>query len=143
MSISMSTQADTIAKYANIAKSIPAAKLKADQKAQTWARSARSILDVTEESIAQTIQAMQQLAAKQGKPLFCLKNDADINTAQIHQILESKIQSLAAADANKTISEVVIEALASNYPCPNSNSASNISHHLDRQSSDMQRVTRN
>ena len=43
--------ADTLGKYAGISKSIPQARLKADPQAHIWARSAKSILNIIEETI--------------------------------------------------------------------------------------------
>ena len=47
--------ADTIKNYINIANNIPQMEIKADPQAQAWARSARQILNVTCESIQETI----------------------------------------------------------------------------------------
>lgn len=114
---SLSIHADTIGKYAGIAKNIPAARMKADAKAQAWAHSARTVLDVTEETISQTIASMQSLSQKQNAPIFCLPNGKTIDTGMVHQILEQSVTNLASIDANKTISEIVIEKLATAYPC--------------------------
>ena len=110
-------QADTIGKYAGIAKGIPQASLKADPQSQAWARSARSILEVTEETIAQTIQSVQSFAAKRNIQVFCLPAGMKIDNSLIHQILERSITNLSAAEANKNISEVVTEQLETQYPC--------------------------
>ena len=115
--VSLSISADTIEKYVGIAKSIPQSRLKADPKAQAWAHSARTVLDVTEETLAQTIVSMQALSLKQNSPIFCLPNGKSIDTGLVHQILEQSVARLASTDFNKTISEVVVENLASAYPC--------------------------
>src|SRR5436189_129249 len=47
--------ADTIDNYMSIATNIPQMELKADPQAQAWARSARHVLTITCESIAETL----------------------------------------------------------------------------------------
>lgn len=110
-------QADTLAKYAGIANSIPQAQLKADEKSQAWARSAKSILDVADESIAQSIQAMQNLALRKRMQLFCLPADKTIDNNMVHQILNHLIQQNYDAIAQQSISEVVVSQLEQLYPC--------------------------
>lgn len=109
--------ADTLGKYAGIAKSIPQARLKADPQSQAWARSARSILDVTEETIAQTIQSMQALALQQQQAIFCLPQGQSLDTAKVHQVLEQLIANINETEAKQTISEAVIAKLAADYSC--------------------------
>ncbi len=89
--ISASANADTIGHYAGIAKSIPEAALKADPKSQAWAHSARTILQVAEESIAESLASAQRAANKLNKPLFCLPKNQSINTALIHEILKQNV----------------------------------------------------
>ena len=78
---SLSINADTIGKYVGIAKSIPAARMKADPKAQAWAHSARTVLDVTEETLTQTINSIQDMAKSQNRPIFCLASGKNIDFA--------------------------------------------------------------
>jgi len=115
--MSLSTQADTMAKYASIAKNIPVARLSIKPKAQAWARSARSIFDITEETIAQTIESMQAIALKNQRPIYCMHDSKKLDGALVHQILEPMINNLPAKYSNRTISDVVVEKLISMYPC--------------------------
>lgn len=109
--------ADTLGKYASIAKNIPSMELKADAQSQAWARSARSVLAVTDEAIAQSVVAMNSLGLKNGTPLICSPPDTQIDTSMIHNILSKYISTMAAEDANKSISEVVVTILTNQYPC--------------------------
>lgn len=123
ISLSTVTFADTIGRYAGIAKSIPEASLKADPKSQAWAHSARTILNVAEESIAESIAAVQTAANQLNRPIFCLPKDQSINTELIHQILEQKVSQLKEADATKNLSDVVVASLTEKYPCQSINQA--------------------
>ncbi len=60
----VSAEADTIDHYMNIANQIPQMEMKADQQSQTWARSARTVLILTSESIAETLILSNEEAQK-------------------------------------------------------------------------------
>lgn len=109
--------ADTIGRYAGIAKSIPEATLKADPKSQAWAHSARTILHVAEESIAESISSMQNAAMRLQRPILCMPQGRSINTALIHEILEQNIAQLKPSDETKNLSNVVVASLSTKYPC--------------------------
>ena len=109
--------ADTLGKYASIARNIPSMELKADAQSQAWARSARSVLGVTDEAIAQSVVAMNLLALKNGTPLICAPPETKIDTAMIHTILAKHIASMPADDVSRSISEVVVTILTNQYPC--------------------------
>jgi hypothetical protein len=109
--------ADTIGKYAKIAKSIPEMSLKADPQAQAWMRSAKSILAITDETVAQTVVAMNQLAKSQGRPLICLPDSKKIDGDTVHEILASKIAGDVDENAPETISSIVTQELVKTYPC--------------------------
>lgn len=109
--------ADTIGRYAEIIKSIPEATLKADPKSQAWAHSARTILAVAEESITETIVSMHTLTTQKNMPLFCLPQGQNITSDLIHKVLEQSATNLSKNEAQKNLSEVVIEKLTTNYPC--------------------------
>ena len=117
LTILSTAYSDTIGKYASIAKEIPKARLTADPKSQAWARSARSILNVTEETLAQTIQSMQALASKHNTPLLCLPAGQQIDNNLIHHTLEQLVNNFSPKDADKSISQAVIEQLEAQYPC--------------------------
>lgn len=114
-----SSNADTIANYMNIAENIPRMEMKADPKAQAWARSARNIITVTDESIAETIIAINDMATKQGRPLFCLGKD-NLNSAMLDGIIRqtySEISSKSQEATKLTISQVALAGLQKKYPC--------------------------
>lgn len=115
--ISYGTYADTIGKYAKIAKSIPEMSLKADPKAQAWMRSAQSVLAITDETVAQTIMAMNNVAKAQGHPLICLAESQTIDGSMVHNILAEKIKGDVDENAPETISSIVTEELIKTYPC--------------------------
>ena len=109
--------ADTIGKYAQIAKSIPEMSLKADPQSHAWARSARSILAITDETIAETINVMNQLATKHGTPLLCITQEKPLNAQVVHTVLAQLIQKLTPAQAAQSISESLLQQLQISYPC--------------------------
>ena len=48
-------------------------EIKADEQSQAWARSARHVLNITNESIAETLIALNEQATKQGRQTgFCV-----------------------------------------------------------------------
>jgi hypothetical protein len=109
--------ADTMGKYMGIARSIPNLALKADDKSQAWARSARSILAVTDETIAQTINAMNKLAAQDGQPILCMPKGTALNGKTVHELLQNKAKSLSEDEGGLTISSVAASVLKERYPC--------------------------
>lgn len=115
--LGVNAHADTINKYANIANSIPKMELKADEKSQAWARSARSILAITDETIAETILSMNSLAIENGEALVCLPSNLSLNGETIHALLQEAIKDPLVLNQNKSISFVVINRLKEKYPC--------------------------
>lgn len=109
--------ADTIGKYAEIAQNIPKMSLKADEQAQAWARSAKSILAVTDETMAQTIQAMNQLAYKHNSPLLCLPQGNEVTPELIHETLEKIIAHLRPEQSTQTISNILVQQLQDDFSC--------------------------
>lgn len=113
-------KADTIDNYMNIANNIPQMELKADPQAQAWARSARHVLDVTSESIAETITQANDLAKSQGKPLFCLPANVSLNAATLNGIIQQTYKEISSQQSDKdkmTISQVAWLGVTKNYPC--------------------------
>ena len=111
--------ADTIGNYMTIANGVPKMEMNADAKAQAWARSARNIINITDESIAQTLEAINTLAAKRGKPLYCLKKDS-LNATTLDSIIRQTYTELASKKEGiekMTISEIAIIGLMKKYPC--------------------------
>ena len=104
----------------NIANNIPQMELKADPQAQAWARSARHVLDVTSESIAETITQANDLVKSQGKPLFCLPANMSLNAATLNTIIQQTYKDISSQQSDKdkmTISQVAWLGVTKNYPC--------------------------
>ena len=68
--LSANVCADTIDHFMNIVNNIPQMEMKADPQSQAWARSARTVLILTSESIAETLVLSNESAKQQGTPLF-------------------------------------------------------------------------
>jgi len=99
-SFCLNLNADTMDHYMNIANQIPQMLMKADQPSQVWARSARSVLEVTHETIAETLIQANELAKTQGKELFCLPPGVQLNAALLDEIIQKPIKKF---QANKGI----------------------------------------
>lgn len=112
--------ADTIDHYMNIANNIPKMEMKADQQSQAWARSARNILILTSESIAESLILANEAAAKAGHPLFCPPQQAKIEANSINELIQKtyKENSSQLTDKNQmTVSQVALLGLQKQYPC--------------------------
>ena len=84
---SIFVHADTMDHYMNISNQIPQMEMKADPQSQAWARSARSVMIITNESIAETLMQANDLAKNQGKPLFCLPTGATLNAVNLGNLV--------------------------------------------------------
>lgn len=116
------TSADTIDHYMNIATNIPTMEMKADPQSQAWARSARDVLIITNESIAETLLTANQLAKNQDRPLFCLPNQIQLNAATVKSLIEDAYQHIPNVQTEKstmTVSQVAWLAITQHYPCNN------------------------
>ncbi len=114
---------DTIDNYQHISKSIPKMEIKADEQSQAWARSARHVLTITNESIAETLIALNSEAAKQGKPFFCLPQNQQLSAEHLGQLIQEYTQNLGQQSANNrpTVSRIAFEAVVKKYPCQSGN----------------------
>lgn len=115
--------ADTINNYMNIANNIPQMEMKADPQAQAWARSARNIITVTTESIAETMTQANELARNHGKPIFCMPQGQQLNSVILDGIIQSTYRDLSSqqSDKNKmTVSQIAWLGITKKYPCQNS-----------------------
>jgi hypothetical protein len=113
-------QADTIDNYMNISSNIPQMELKADQQAQTWARSARNVLLITSESIAETLVQANELAKNQGSPLFCLPQDSPLDAEMLNSIIVQTYKDISSQQSDKdkmTVSQVAWLGVQKKYPC--------------------------
>ena len=112
--------ADTIDHYINIASAIPKMEMKADTQSQAWARSARNVLSITNETIAETLTQVNKEAIRMGKPFFCMAPGKSLNAETISSILMNTYQSIASQPAEKdkmTISQVAWLGVTKEFPC--------------------------
>lgn len=112
--------ADTMDHYMNIVENIPKMEMKADPQAQAWARSARNVLAITAESIAETLMEANAVAQSQGKPLFCLPAGNKLDSQTMNNLIQQTFREMASQDSQKTrltVSQVAWEAVRRQYPC--------------------------
>lgn len=112
--------ADTIDNYMNIANNIPQMEIKADPQAQAWARSARHVITITCESIAETLIQANEVAKNQGKPIFCLPATAQLNPINLNDLIQQTYKELSSqqSDKNKmTVSQIAWLGINKKYPC--------------------------
>lgn len=121
--------ADTINNYMNISNNIPQMEMKADAQSQAWARSARYVLTVTSESIAETLVQTNEIAKSQGKPLFCLPPSVKLDSTELHNIIQQTYKDLSSQQSDKdkmTISQIAWLGVAKKYPCQPQNAVANL-----------------
>ena len=126
-----SASADTINNYMDIANNIPQMEVKADGQAQAWARSARHVLTITCESIAETMNQANEVAKNQGKPLFCLPQGAQLNSVNLNELIQQTYKELSSQQSDKdklTVSQVAWLGVNKQYPCQNTNSTNQLQH---------------
>lgn len=112
--------ADTIENYMKIANNIPVMEMKADAQAQAWARSARHVLTITCESIAETLIQANEVATHQGKPLFCLTSGVQLNPVSMNELIQQTYKNISSqqSDKNKmTVSQIALLGMNKQYPC--------------------------
>ena len=117
---SLSATADTIANYMNIYDGIPKMELKADPQSQAWARSARNVLSVTTETVAETLLQANELAKNQGHPLFCLPNTVQLNATTVNDLIVQAYRDTSSQQSDKgkmTVSQIAWLAVTQSYPC--------------------------
>lgn len=118
--ISNCLHADTIKNYMSIADNIPQMEIKADPQAQAWSRSARYVLTVTCESIAETMNHANEIATAQGKPLFCLPNGVQLNATTLCNLISQTYKEISSQQSDKdtmTVSQVAWLGANKHYPC--------------------------
>ena len=118
--ISTSIYADTIDHFMNIASNIPQMETKADAQSQTWARSARTVLVLTSESIAETLTLANETAKEQGAPLFCLPPSVQLNGSSLSELIQQTYRDISSQQSDKdkmTVSQVALIGLKKQYPC--------------------------
>jgi hypothetical protein len=112
--------ADTIRSYLNIANQIPRMEMKADNQSQAWARSARNVLVMNDESIAESLIAINQLASDRGQAFFCLPPDVKLDFKTFDGLIRTTYDELSRKNnsAEKmTVSQVALQGLLKKYPC--------------------------
>ena len=118
--ISTSAYADTIDHFMNIANNIPQMEMKADQQSQAWARSARTVLILTSESIAETLTLSNETAKQLGAPLFCLPPSIQLSATIINDLIQQTYREISSQQSDKdkmTVSQVALLGLRKQYPC--------------------------
>lgn len=114
------THADTINNYMSIASNIPQMEIKADPQAQAWARSARHVLNITCESIAETLSQTNETAKNQGKALFCLPKEVQLNSIMLNELIQQTYKEISSQQSDKdtmTVSQVALLGVIKRYPC--------------------------
>ena len=114
------THADTIDNYMKIANNIPLMEMKADAQAQAWARSARHVLTITCESIAETLIQANDSAKQQGHPLFCLANGMQLNPIVMNELIQQTYKEISSQQSDKdkmTVSQIALLGVSKKYPC--------------------------
>lgn len=117
------SHADTINNYMNIANNIPQMEMKADPQSQSWARSARHVLTVTCESIAETLIQTNDIAKTQGKPLFCLPQGVQLNSITMNELIQQTYKEITSQQSDKdkmSVSQVALLGVSKKYPCEQS-----------------------
>ncbi len=120
MGISLHGHADTIDHYMNIANNIPQMEMKADPQAQAWARSARNILILTSESIAESLTLANETSTRGGSPLYCLPPSASLNGKMLNDLIQQTYREISSQQSDKdkmTVSQVALLGLSKQYPC--------------------------
>ncbi len=118
--ISAHVHADTIEHYMNIVSNIPQMEMKADPQSQAWARSARTVLILTSESIAETLTLSNESARQLGSPLFCLPPSVQLDATTLNDLIQQTYREISSqqSDKNKmTVSQVALLGLSKKYPC--------------------------
>lgn len=111
---------DTIDHYMNIANNIPQMEMKADQQSQAWARSARTVLILTSESIAESLLLANDTAKQRGTPLFCLPPSMQLSGLTLNELIQQTYKEISSQQSDKdkmTVSQVALTGLSKQYPC--------------------------
>ena len=118
--ISTSIWADTIDHYMNIVNNIPQMEMKADPQSQAWARSARNVVTLTSESVAESLLSANETALRSGQPLFCLPANVQLNPEVMSSLIQqtyAEISSQASDKDKMTVSQVALMGVTKQYPC--------------------------
>ncbi len=119
-SITANASADTIDHYMNIVNNLPQMEMKADSDSQAWARSARNVLMLTSETIAESLVLANQEAEKKGTPLFCMPAGEKLSNSEINELIQNTYRGISSKlqDKNQmTVSQVALAGMKKQYPC--------------------------
>jgi len=125
--------ADTIKNYMNIADNIPQMEVKADPQAQAWARSARHVLTITCESIAETMIQANEIAKNHGTPMFCLPPSVQLNAPTLCGLIQQTYKEISSQQSDKdamTVSQIAWLGASKQYPCQQNTAAKNEMLHV-------------
>lgn len=125
--------ADLIKNYMHIADNIPQMEIKADPQAQAWARSARHVLTITCESIAETMIHGNEIAKSYGNPIFCLPPNVQLNALTLCELLQQTYKEISSQQSDKdsmTVSQVAWLGVSKHYPCQQNTAAKNEMAHV-------------
>lgn len=123
------TQADTIDNYMNVYNAIPQMELKADFDSQVWARSARNVLAIANETIAETLMKANDEAKLKNHPFFCFLAGETLTADLLGEIILNTYKNISSqqSDKNKmTVSQIAWLGLQKKYPCKTTNAPTNI-----------------
>ena len=112
--------ADTIDHYMNIVNNIPKMEVQADPQSQAWARSARNILALTSESIAESLLLANESATSAGTPLFCLPQNTQLTPQVMNDLIQqtySELSSQQSGQNKMTVSQVALLGMSKRFPC--------------------------
>lgn len=112
--------ADTMDHYMGIVNNIPKMEIKADGQAQIWAKSARNVLLLTCESVAESLKIANDMASRQNTPLFCMPANTALDGTMLHNLVQQTYRDISSQESDKskmTVSEVALIGLTKSYPC--------------------------
>ena len=112
--------ADTIDRYMHIVDNIPKMEMTAEPDAHIWVRSARNVLNLTSESIFETLMLANKTVTLRGIPLFCIPGGTTIDAAGLNQLIQHTYRNISSPESEKnkmTVSEVALLGLTQKYPC--------------------------
>jgi hypothetical protein len=117
---------DTIGNYMRIASQIPQMEMKATPDAQAWARSARNVLAITTESIAETLNSLLATKTSRSSLMFCLPEGSVLTASSLNEIIQAyyKKHTDTVIDG-MSVSQYSIVALKDVYPCQSNAQPSN------------------
>ena len=117
----------------HIVNNIPQMEMKADPQAQAWARSARHVLTITCESIAETMIHANEIARNQGTPFFCLPQNTRLDASTLCELIQQTYKEISSQQSDKdsmTVSQIAWLGASKHYPCQRSTAAKNEMAHV-------------